>query len=147
MKTRIVLFLLIVAMSMLSCVHSQSVPYAITEPECKVGSIENFHNFAGVHFNFYNNSEKPIYSIAFSFLVFDSDGESSPLIGSNIFSARIFETVEGHDMREVVFSLDPYISQVPNEPYIIDFFYISKIEYIDGTNWTDPYGAWMPGNL
>ena len=39
------------------------------------------------------------------------------------------------------FSLDDYISEMPDEAYQIDFLYVSKIEYDDGGVWEDPYGV------
>ncbi len=147
MTIKTVLFVLIMLVSMLGCMHTNGVPYVISEPECKVGKIEDEHDFAGVHFNFYNNSEKRVHTFNFSFIVFDDSGEHSPLIGSNVISARYMQVIDSKETHAIVFNLDPYIHQVPLEPFIIDFFYISKIEYDDGSVWSDPYGSWMPGSL
>ncbi len=134
-------------LGMTSCMHMENVPYAVTEPECMIGNRDYEHDFAGIHFVFYNNTEKIVTGFKCSFIVFDSTGELNPLIGSNILSLKYTQLINSQDKREIVFSLDPYIQQIPSEPYLVDFFYVSRIEYEDGSVWTDPYGAWMPGGL
>ncbi len=146
MKSKVLFFLLVTA-SITSCLHMENIPYAITEPECKIGKVDGFHEFAGIHFVFYNNTEKHVTGFRFSCVVFDSDGESSPLIGSNVISARSLETISAHEGENIIFSLDPYISEIPTEAYVIDFFYVTKIEYSDGSVWDDPYGSWIAGGL
>ncbi len=143
----ILLFFSVLAASLTGCMHVSSIPYAISEPECKVGRVDGMHDFAGIYFTFYNNSEKRVKNVIFTCIVFDSDGEKSPLIGSNIISAKFSQEITSYDVHDIVFSLDPYINIEPVEPYIIDFFYIKKIEYLDGSVWEDPYGSWMQGSL
>ncbi len=148
MKSKaLLLFFPIFASTMSACLHTDGIPYAITEPECKIGKVQGVYEFAGVHFMFYNNSNKTVQNLKFICAVFDSSGEESPFVGSNIISATHKEPVLASDAREITLSLDQYIHQLPLEPYIIDFFYVTKIEYDDGSVWTDPYGAWMPGGL
>ncbi len=141
------LFILAVALILSSCMHMETIPYAVTEPECVIGKVDGIHEFVGLHFTFYNNSEKSINKLKFSFIVFDSTGESSPFIGSNILTANYTDSIAPSESHDVVFSLDSYTSEIPTEPYIIDFFYITKIEYDDGSDWSDPYGFWIPGGL
>ncbi len=143
----LLLFFSLIVTSITSCMHTDAVPYAFTEPECKIGRVVNIHEFAGIHFTFYNNSDKSIQNFKFTCLLFDSTGEQSPLVGSNIISARYLETIAPNSVKDIVFSLDPYITQIPTDPYIIDFFYVTKIEYNDGSVWEDPYGSFIPSGL
>ncbi len=148
MKSNALLLLFpIFVVSLAGCMHMDAVPYAITEPECKIGKVENAHDFVGIHFTFFNNTEKKVNNFKFSFIVFDSSGEYSPLPGNNVISARYMQVIDSNAANDIIFSLDSYVHQIPTEPFIVDFFYISKIEYDDGSVWTDPYGAWMPGGL
>lgn len=143
----LLLFFPVFAASLTSCVQMSQVPYAITEPECRIGKIQELQEFAGIYVTFYNNSEKSVKDITFSCLVFDSNGDESPFVGSNVISSRSSGIIKPKSTQEINISLDKYITQIPLEPYIIDFFYIKKIEYEDGSVWTDPYGSWMQGGL
>jgi len=141
------LFFLVVVVSLTACADIGSVPYAVTKAECRLGEIENLQRFAGIYFTFYNNTDKSVRSFTVSCLVFDSTGEGSPFIGSNVISSQSSGIIAPNSGQEINISLDKYINQVPIEPYIIDFFYIKKIEYMDGSVWTDPYGLWMQGGI
>ncbi len=142
-----VIFLLLLVASVSSCVNTKTIPYVITEPECIIGKEDGVHDFAGIHFTFYNNSEKIIQSFKFRCLVFDSEGELNPLVGTNTIIARYEQNILSKDEHDVVFSLDSYILEVPSEPYIIDFFYVTTIEFSDGSTWKDPYGSWIQGGI
>ncbi|MBQ0051618.1 MAG: hypothetical protein KBT11_06075 [Treponema sp.] len=105
----------------------------------KLGEIEGQQKFAGTHFSVYNDSERNIYSITVSFMVYDSDG-NNPFIGSNCVVSKIPAEIGPDETKEFVVNLDPYISIAPEEPYLIDFIYLREIHYEDGKKWTDRYG-------
>lgn len=143
----LVLFFPVFAASFSACAHTGSIPYGISNPESQIGEIQGLQEFAGIYFTFYNNTEKTVKSFTVSYFVFDNTGEKSPFIGSNVLSSRSFKIIPPNGVQEIHISLDRYINQIPLEPYIIDFFYIKKIEYEDGSVWIDPYGSWMPEAL
>ncbi len=129
-----------------SCMNIQEIPYVITEPQCKIGQLENNYNFSGVCFTIYNNSNKAIKKIECTYTVFDADGDN-PFIGSNCLISKFNDIIAPNDNREIIISLDKYMNYIPEEPFLIENFYVSKIEYSDGTVWKDSFGAFSQGGI
>jgi hypothetical protein len=75
-------------------------------------------------------------------MLFDARTQTSPFTGSNIFEIKKLIFISPSENKEVVLSLDRFIHIAPTEPYLIDFFYISRIEYSDGSIWADKHGVY-----
>jgi hypothetical protein len=75
-------------------------------------------------------------------MLFDSKINGSPVIGSNKFELTKLDFVAPEENKEILISLDRFIHIAPTEPYIIDFFYISEIHYINGNVWQDKFGKY-----
>ncbi|MDR0909112.1 MAG: hypothetical protein LBM77_05040 [Spirochaetaceae bacterium] len=138
----IVLFVL----SFSACPMNETPPYVVSVPQCLVGSKESYYQFAGIEFEFLNASDKTISAIHISCRVYDAETERNPFIGSNQINVSFDENIEAGVKKKLIITLDPYIYNAPEEPYLIDFFYIAKIEYADGSKWEDAYGTYHVSN-
>jgi hypothetical protein len=75
-------------------------------------------------------------------MVFDAETSKNPLIGSNIITASFSGNIPSGVKKDLIISLDPYIYVAPEKPYLVDFFYVSRIAYTDGTVWEDRNGIY-----
>jgi len=132
---------LLMIYSSCSSLLNENAPYLIANQKVELGKVENQYDFAGTSFTLYNSSEKDISSFTVSFLLYTSDG-NNPFIGSNNIIATINDDIPAGSSKDVILSLDKYISIVPEEPFQIDFMYIRKLSYSDGSSWKDPFGMY-----
>ena len=121
----------------------ETPPFVITKPQFEITERRNHFNYAGIVFKFLNLAEEHVDRITVSFMVFDPKTQSNPLITTNKFEISKWDFVFPHENKEIIISLDQYIHIAPTEPYIIDFFYVSEIHYIDGSVWQDKNGKYM----
>ena len=117
-------------------------PFVITKPVFETNGRPLHYNYSAVVFNFLNTGTEVIGALTVSFRLFDQRTQNSPLIGTNKFEITKNELIHPDENREIVISLDRFLYIAPTEPYIIDFFYISKINYVDGNVWEDKYGKY-----
>ena len=87
----------------------------------------------------YIGDEDQIKRINLVFYLFDKDGEPASEC-SNKISAVIEKEFFAGEGDSFCMSLDTFITFVPEDFLIIDYLYLAKIEYEDGTVWEDPYG-------
>lgn len=115
-----------------------SIPYVISgDFVMDEGSKE--YSICGVDLYLFNKSEKEISSVNVVFFLFDKDGEPA-VECSNKISAKIEQIVPGEEDCNFCLSLDRFMNSVPEEELLVDYLYLSKIEYEDGSCWEDPYG-------
>jgi len=94
---------------------------------------------AGFEFSFNNLSEKTVSGFTVVFFLFDEEGEPPSGARSNIVLS-ITARVNGNESIEDCVNLDKYIYVVPEVPFTVDYLYVSKIIYEDGSIWSDPLG-------
>lgn len=113
-------------------------PY-ITEGKMEMDENSMDYEVAGLDFFFLNKSDKNISELTVVFFLFDKDGE--PISGgkSNIV-LTVKEQILAKSSLRCCLNLDDYFSIVPDEIYTVDYLYISKIVYEDGSVWSDPFG-------
>lgn len=144
MKTKIK-FILIVAFLFLliSCGTTGvfSCPYAVSCQGLELGEHGDEYKFAGARFSILNDSARTVRKFTLSFTLYDSDG-NNPLIGSNCVVYPCERTILPGETEEFTVPLDQFVSDVPEEPYSLDFIYIREIDYSDGSSWKDPYGMY-----
>ena len=116
----------------------EKVPYSING-EILVGEDNQDFNIAGLDLNFLNKSEKCVENFTLVFFLFDQDGEPVANGYSNIV-LKITEKVPANDYYTATVSLDDYLVEVTDETYQLDYLYVSRIEYEDGSFWEDPLG-------
>ena len=117
-------------------------PFVITKPTFEINGRPFQFNYSGVVFSFLNTRMEIVQSITVSFRIFDQRTQSSPFIGTNKFEITKMELIHPDERKEIIISLDPYIYIAPTEPFLIDFFYISRIDYVSGRFWEDKYGKY-----
>lgn len=97
------------------------------------------YEIAGLDLYVYNKLEKNISSFTVVFFLFDSEG-NAPEGGKNVVVLTVTTEIEGKNSLKACINLDKYMREIPEEPYQIDYIYLSKIVYDDGTEWNDPLG-------
>ena len=110
-------------------------PYSIVgEMEINQKTEEAF-----LEYTFCNDSKKVVKDFTIVFYVFDSDGDV-PLKNKNNIVVRIQMEVGVKEELSDKIKLNEYLSYIPEEPFFIDYLYVSSINYIEGTLWNDPFG-------
>ena len=99
---------------------------------------ENY-SVCGLNFQFYNQSVKQVKEISVAFFLFDKDGEPAREC-SNRINLEIESRIEAGDSLKKCISLDRFMNQFPEEALYVDYLYVSRIEYEDGSFWEDPFG-------
>ena len=115
-------------------------PFVITRPIFEITNRPGQFRYAGISFEFLNQADIIVESLTVSFFLFDARTQENPFFGSNRFLITRRDVVHPNQFREIFISLDRFIHIAPPEPYLIDFFYIYEIHYIDGTVWQDHHG-------
>lgn len=118
-------------------INLKNVPY-IVKAETTMENSEIYENM-GLNLYFYNNSEKKVEKFSLVFFLFDEDGEIPSGARGNIMLS-VESSIDPHESIEDCISLDKYVYVVPEEPFNVDYVYISKIQYDDGSVWNDPMG-------
>ena len=121
-------------------VPGEIAPFVITKPVFEIIERPSHFKYAGITFDFLNQGKEITDRITVSFLLFDSRTQESPFFGTNKFEITMREIVFPEERKEVIISLDQFIHIAPTAPYLIDFFFISEIQYVDGSVWQDKYG-------
>lgn len=125
-----------------------SCPYSVSDVQMVVESDESDsdNKRAEVFFVMENNANKNIVSFSVSFRLYDKDG-NSVTVDSNSVSTTVNKTLNANDCSDVSFDILPYLSDFPEEAYIVDSFYVKEIRYADGSVWTDPFGIFSEQEL
>lgn len=131
-------------LSACSTIDSLTCPYLIAHPHVEIGEKYTYHKYAGAYLTVYNDSDKTISAYTVSFMLYDADG-SVPFVGTNCVVAEYEKEIAPRTEDECIVNLDSFISVVPDEPYKIDFLYLRKITYTDGSTWSDPFGMYAQG--
>ena len=115
-----------------------SVPYVISG-EFVMNDASKDYSICGVDIYLFNKSQKEISSVNIVFFLFDKDGEPA-VECQNKITAQVEQTVSAEEDCSFCLSLDHFMNSVPEEKLLVDYLYLSKIEYEDGSCWEDPYG-------
>lgn len=114
------------------------VPYAISG-EIEMDEDASEYEIAGFKMEFRNLSDKNVVELTVNFYMFDEEGEPVSVGRSNV-SLIVRAEIPAYETEERRISLDSYFYTVPDGLYTIDYLYVSKILYDDGSVWSDPYG-------
>jgi len=143
MKNRInIVRYLTLLITMLTCgcamFGSETAPY-IAKGKMTLEYEENDFEVGGVNLSFLNKSNKAITEFTVVFSLFDQDGEPVSTGRSNIVIS-VNTPIQPHELLECCLSLDKYLCEIPESPYLIDYLYVSRILYEDNSLWTDAFG-------
>ncbi len=140
MKNFARVFIFVCTILLISCkAYSQdTVPYVISG-EFVMNEDSEDYSICGVDFYLLNKSEKEIKTINIIFFLFDQDGEPASECRNKI-SVEVEKCLIGGESCSFCLSLDSFMNTVPASPLLIDYLYLGKIEYLDGSLWEDPFG-------
>lgn len=138
-KFKIISFFICILFSNCKLFANEKIPYLING-EMVLDSSSKYEA-AGFDFCFINKSEKNIKSFTIVFYVFDEDG-NPPLMGRNNIVITVNSIVLAKESLENCVSMDSFLYEIPEEPYEIDYLYVSRIVYEDDSVWTDPFGLY-----
>ena len=145
-KYLLLLFEIATAVFLAGC-HMQfwdisSPPYAITKPIYKFAGPDDVCTLGGVFFDFYNKSEKEIVFIQACMNVFDKKTSEPAFEGSVGFLSGAPCILKSREKKNLCIPLDDYLCQMENQSFVVDNFFITRIEYADGTFWQDTIGVY-----
>lgn len=92
-----------------------------------------------LNYTFTNHSPETIKSFNLIFFIFDEDG-NPPNTGRNTFTLSICQEILPGETIEDFASLADYMYIFEENEFFIDYLYASRIEYKNGSVWTDPFG-------
>jgi hypothetical protein len=138
----ITVFCVLLGTSCITDTETEPPPFVIGKPVSVAGNREGYYKFAGVEFTFYNSSDKNVSGMSVSMMVYDRVTNKTPFIGSNNIKANFDGGIAAGEEKLFIISLDPYIYAAPGNPYIIDFFYILRVVFGDGSEWVDRNGTY-----
>ena len=97
------------------------------------------YKICGVELSFSNLAAETVKEFEVVFFLFDSDGEPAYECPNRLAFSIEREIGPDEDF-SVCLSLDSYMTFVPQSLLEIDYLYVSRITYADGSIWVDPYG-------
>ena len=136
-KIKIIVGIIFVLLFISCDIFAQIPPYAVSGE--MVLDNEEYEGEALFEFDIYNKSDKTIEEFTIVFYLFDEDG-NTPLTGRSNIVSKIKATVEPYESFESSFSLMKFLTVIPEYPYSVDYLYLSRITYSDGSVWSDPIG-------
>lgn len=123
-----------------SLTAKENAPYFINGEFIIEESTE--YEIAGLDLYLLNKSEKQISAFTVVFYLFDEDG-NPPQGAKNSIVIKVNTEIDSNDYLQNVINLDKYMYEIPEQPYFVDYLYLSEIIYSDGTKWKDPFGQQM----
>ena len=107
--------------------------YTITEPECREGNV---------YFDFYNRAKSAVTVMEMRMNIYDKkDGKPvSQAQGTIVSESRI--KIAAGEKRNICIPLNNYLAVAKGQGFIIDQFYISRINYENGKVWKDEFGIY-----
>ena len=113
-------------------------PYTVSA-EFVMDETSDEYNICGTNITFYNRSSRNVKSFEVVFFLFDPDGEPAQECPERL-AFEIEKEIEAGNSFDFCMSLDSYMITIPQSLLRIDYLYVSRICYADGSEWEDPYG-------
>ena len=113
-------------------------PYTINA-DFVMDEESSVYKICGVELSFSNLATETVKEFEVVFFLFDSDGEPAYECPNRLAFSIEREIGLDEDF-SVCLSLDSYMTFVPQSLLEIDYLYVSRITYADGSIWVDPYG-------
>lgn len=111
-------------------------PYFI---DGKIDSQADNSEICSVELIFHNKSEKKVAEYTAVFFLFDEDGEVYSNAKNN-FSLTVEQEILPDEIFECSICLDEFFYEDCDDFLTLDYLYVSKIKYADGSIWQDPFG-------
>ena len=113
-------------------------PYTINA-DFVMDEESSVYKICGVELSFSNLATETVKEFEVVFFLFDLDGEPAYECPNRLAFSIEREIGPDEDF-SVCLSLDSYMTFVPQSLLEIDYLYVSRITYADGSIWVDPYG-------
>ena len=136
--TRIVCIFLLIFLAGCKGYSLDSVPYLISGKFVMEDNSSDY-SICGAEIYLLNKSQKEVKAVNIIFYLFDKDGEPACECRNKISVEMEKELSAGEDSSFCI-SLDTYMNSIPEDLLQIDYLYIARIEYEDGSLWEDPFG-------
>ena len=117
-------------------------PYSVTAPVYRLAGPDDICTGGGVFFDFYNKSEKEVVFIKVCMNIYDSGTGALAFAGASELTCGSSCHLQKSQKSNFCVSLDEYSLPGPDESLFIDNFFISRIEYSDGSCWNDRLGVY-----
>lgn len=128
-------FSVVVLQMILSAFSCQSIrassPYSLT------GEFQSAAEKTLLSFSLTNNSQKEIKKVEFVFSAYDQNGE--PIFGNDFQTERMSLNILPNETISDFFEISELFDFL-EEDFELDYFYVSKIYYEDGSVFEDPLG-------
>ncbi|HUX20930.1 MAG TPA: FxLYD domain-containing protein [Spirochaetia bacterium] len=106
------------------------------------GEVADYHRLLGIHYSLRNTSAKTISSLRISFRLYDESGNQLPSPGDNYFVLTHSGWILPQTDCEVCASLDSSFFFAPTGTLVVDGFRIYRIDFTDGSQWSDPFNLY-----
>lgn len=120
-------------------------PYAVSNPVLEDGTGTNGCNVGGLFFDYYNKKQINVVKLEVKFCIYDKETKLS-VIKKGQISATLNSEIAGGEKRKLCIPLDSYITTFNKDRYIVDQFFVSRIEFSDGSTWEDVLGIYAINN-
>ena len=117
-------------------------PYAITKPVYRIAGPDDVCSLGGIFFDFYNKSEKEVVFIETCMNVYNNQTGNLAFPGAGGLHSGASYIIKQTQTKNLCIPLDEYLCQLETTSLCVDNFFISKIEYADGSIWQDKTGAY-----
>lgn len=118
--------------------EAEPAPFIISSPVCSIGDNEPWWHAAGITFEFFNVSECDVRALTVECSIYDGKTGENPFTGNNHIGVQFSGLIPKKTKAALALPLDPYLSSIPDTPFIADSLAIRSIAYTDGSTWTDP---------
>lgn len=142
------MLLLTVLLTVSSCRQELDMPpVVVSRATCILTSAGGGFEHAGVSFKCRNTGSRQTVSLEVSFIVYTAATGGNPLYGSNVVTAEVAAALQPGEADTFEISLDDRLAYLPDRPFVIDYFYVRKVTFDDGSEWSDMYGLYHAGSL
>ena len=121
-----------------SAFSAERNPYSIAADFVMEEESDDY-KICGANIFFYNHSFLTVKEFELVFFLFNSEGEPAPECSERLTFAIEKEIGPDEDFT-ICLNLDSFMTFIPEVPLDIDYLYVTKIVYEDGSVWEDPYG-------
>ena len=116
--------------------------FSVTRPEYKSNTEDDRCKIGGVYFDFYNKADSAVVFMQVRMNVYENRGGNQAFLGQGTIVSDSEIVIEIGETKQMCIPLDEYITVVPKGKYFIDQFYVSRLEYEDGSVWKDEFGLY-----
>lgn len=135
-------FVIAAAGTLVSC-HSvfPPSPVKIIAAQIVIGNDNTCQKLVGIHYTLTNTDSNNISGLSATFLLYDTSGNPVPL-GNNYFKINVSEKISAGSEVTACTSLDSSFSYLPQVGLVADQFHIYKVDFTNGSSWTDWVGQY-----